>query len=111
MRAVRLGVMSERASCVSAAGLTRTRPIARRPRLACTGVCGAVHCEEAGRAVRARGGWVSGYRACGCAGYAVVRAFREPDRGAIGIADGDADGDAECDADGRAERRTHLVAI
>ena len=56
-------------------------------------------------------GWASGYRACGCAGYAVVRAFREPNRGAVGIADGDAECDAECDADDRAERHPHLVAI
>ncbi len=54
---------------------------------------------------------MSGYRACGCAGYAVVRAFREPDRGAIGIAECDADGDAECDADGRFDVRAKCLTV
>jgi hypothetical protein len=54
---------------------------------------------------------VSGYRAGGCAGYAVVRAFREPDRGAIGIADADADCDAECDTDGRPDVRAKYLTV
>ena len=54
---------------------------------------------------------MSGYRACGCAGHAVVRAFGEPDRGAIGIADGDADGDAECDADHRFVVRAKCLTV